>query len=69
MSSLPNHFERQFMQQLRGRGWVNATKLPPGRSLIQSLLQKNWIESEGSGKSLASDGRRADGKEGSHSHY
>jgi hypothetical protein len=53
MSIVPNYYERQFMQQLRGRGWVNATGLPPGRSLIQSLLQKKWIESEGTGKSLA----------------
>jgi hypothetical protein len=52
MSNLPNYFERQFMQQLRGRGWVKATELQPARSSIQSLLQKRWIESEGAGNSL-----------------
>jgi hypothetical protein len=52
MSTVPNYFERQFMQLLRGRGWVKATELPSGRPLIQSLLQKNWIESEGTGKSV-----------------
>jgi hypothetical protein len=53
MSVVPNYFERQFMQQLRGRGWVKAIELPPARATIQALLQKRWIESEGAATSLA----------------
>jgi len=39
-----NHFERQFMQRLRGAGWVKASTLPPSPRLVQNLLQKGWIE-------------------------
>jgi hypothetical protein len=53
MSTLPNHIERQFMQRLRGRGWVRAFELPTARASIQALLQKRWIECEGTGKTLA----------------
>jgi hypothetical protein len=53
MSTLPNHIERQFMQRLRGRGWVRALDLPHARTTIQYLLQKRWIESEGTGRTLA----------------
>ena len=38
------HLERQFMQRLRGAGWVNASALPPSPRLVQTLLQKGWIE-------------------------
>jgi hypothetical protein len=41
--------EHQFMQRLRGAGWVNATALPPSRRLVQTLLQKGWIETTKSG--------------------
>ena len=34
------HLERQFMQRLRGAGWVNASALPPSPRLVQTLLQK-----------------------------
>ena len=41
-----NHFERQFMQRLRGAGWVKASALPPSPRLVQNLLQKRWIETK-----------------------
>jgi hypothetical protein len=41
------HLERQFMQRLRGAGWVNASALPPSPCLVQTLLQKGWIEATG----------------------
>jgi hypothetical protein len=34
------HLERQFMQRLRGAGWVKANALPPSPRLVQTLLQK-----------------------------
>jgi hypothetical protein len=41
---LPNHRERQFMQYLRGVGWVKMTLLPDAPGLIKKLLEKGWIE-------------------------
>jgi hypothetical protein len=38
-----NHPERQFMQYLRGQGWVKGQTLPTGR-LAASLQKKGWIE-------------------------
>jgi hypothetical protein len=43
------HLERQFMQRLRGAGWVKASALPPSPRLVQTLLQKGWIETTKSG--------------------
>jgi hypothetical protein len=40
------HLERQFMQRLRGAGWVNASALPSSPGLMQKLLQKGWIETK-----------------------
>ena len=37
------HLERQFMDYLRGSGWVKGTTLPPSR-LTASLQQRGWIE-------------------------
>jgi DNA-binding PadR family transcriptional regulator len=42
--SLPNHRERQFMQYLRARGWINAGTLPSSPKTIKNLLKKGWIE-------------------------
>ena len=39
------HPERQFMEYLRGRGWVKGTTLPSSRLLIR-LLRKGWIEQQ-----------------------
>jgi hypothetical protein len=36
----PNHRERQFMQHLRGVGWIKALTLPTNRRTVKSLLQK-----------------------------
>ena len=44
-----NHHERQLMQRLRGAGWVKASALPPSPRLVQTLLQKGWIETTKSG--------------------
>jgi hypothetical protein len=44
-----NHLERQLMQRLRGAGWVKASALPPSPRLVQTLLQKGWIETTNSG--------------------
>jgi hypothetical protein len=46
--TVPNHRERQFMQQLRGAGWVKATALPATPRVIANLLSKGWIESHDS---------------------
>jgi hypothetical protein len=40
-----SHPERQFMQYLRGKGWVNGKTLPTGR-LAASLQKKGWIEQQ-----------------------
>jgi hypothetical protein len=37
------------MQRLRGAGWVKASALPPSPRLVQTLLQKGWIETTKSG--------------------
>jgi len=42
--SVPTHRERQFMQHLRGGGWVKASAAPAGEQLIKNLLAKGWIE-------------------------
>ena len=53
MSKWPTHYERQLMQQLRGRGWVKASALPPVIRTIENLLAKGWIESTGAGRDLS----------------
>jgi hypothetical protein len=40
-----NHPERQFMEYLRGKGWVKETALPSSR-LVVSLQKKGWIEQQ-----------------------
>jgi hypothetical protein len=39
------HRERQFMEYLRGKGWVKGTTLPPGR-LSDILQRKGWLEQQ-----------------------
>jgi hypothetical protein len=46
--TVPNHRERQLMQQLRGAGWVKASALPDTPRVIAKLLSKGWIESHDS---------------------
>jgi DNA-binding PadR family transcriptional regulator len=45
-SDLPNHFERSILQKLRLGNELPLTKLPApaGRTTIQKLLEKGWIE-------------------------
>lgn len=52
MTPIPNHNERQMMQRLRGRGWVKAVELPIAPIIIMRLLERRWIESEGSGRAM-----------------
>jgi hypothetical protein len=39
----PNHRERQFMQYLRGSGWVQAEAFPSSPR-VANLLTTGWIE-------------------------
>ncbi|MDR3484549.1 MAG: hypothetical protein P4M05_06530 [Bradyrhizobium sp.] len=50
---IPNHRERQLMQELRGAGWVKATALPESPRVIANLLSKGWIESSDPESALA----------------
>ena len=50
------HLERQFMQRLRGAGWVKASALPSSPGLVQKLLQKGWIETKSARQELSSIG-------------
>jgi len=50
--TLPNHRERQLMQQLRGAGWVRAIALPSSPRVIEGLLSKGWIEQRGAGNQI-----------------
>lgn len=43
------HRERQFMQHLRGAGWVKASMLPASPKVIAGLIEKCWIEVQGVG--------------------
>ena len=53
-SETPNHREREFMQHLRGGGWVKAIMIPTGGPiLIAKLFNKGWIEKRGDGRELA----------------
>ncbi len=47
MMLVPDHRERQLLQYLRGRGWVNASLLPPSQKTFDGLLQKEWVERAG----------------------
>jgi hypothetical protein len=44
-----SHPERQFMQCLRGAGWIKAGVLPPSARPVGKLLQKGWIEQQQQG--------------------
>jgi hypothetical protein len=41
---IPNHHERQLLQQLEGAGWVKAFKIRSTPGFIEKLLLKGWIE-------------------------
>ena len=53
MILVPNHHERQLMQQLRERGWVNTIELPDAVVTLGNLLEKRWIEKRGTGRNLS----------------
>ncbi len=44
-----SHPERQFMQYLRGEGWIKARLLPASARLVENLLSKGWIEQQKQG--------------------
>ena len=44
-----SHPERQFMQYLRGEGWIKARLLPASPRVVKNLLSKAWIEQQGQG--------------------
>jgi len=44
-----NHPERQFVQYLRGAGWIKA-RLLPASTLVETLLRKGWIEQQQQGR-------------------
>jgi hypothetical protein len=50
LSIVPNHREREFMQRLRGRGWVKAAQLPDAKATLTRLLEKRWVERQGIGR-------------------
>jgi hypothetical protein len=50
---VPNHHERQLMQQLRGRDWVKAIEFPDAVVTLAHLLEKRWIVKRGTGRSLS----------------
>lgn len=41
---IPNHNERQLLQQLEGSGWVKAATLHSTPGFVEKLLTKGWIE-------------------------
>jgi hypothetical protein len=43
----PTHRERQFMQHLRGAGWVKADNLALSPRVIAGLVAKGWIDVRG----------------------
>jgi hypothetical protein len=49
VANTPNHYERQLMQRLRGRGWVSAVELSSNPTVANRLLERQWIEKEGTG--------------------
>jgi hypothetical protein len=49
VSPIPNHREREFMQRLRGRGWVKASQIPDAAITLKRLIEKRWVERQGHG--------------------
>jgi hypothetical protein len=41
---IPNHNERQLLQQLQGAGWLKAATMQSSPAFIVKLLSKGWIE-------------------------
>ena len=51
--SVPNHRERQLMQHLRGRSWVNAVELPQATVTLGRMIEKRWIDQRKTGGTIA----------------
>jgi hypothetical protein len=60
-----NHHERQFMQRLRGAGWVKASALPSSPGVATKRLDRNKIGSENRGP-LSADRKGFGGQEAAH---
>ena len=41
---IPNHTERQLLQQLENAGWLKAVTMPSSPAFVDKLLSKGWIE-------------------------
>jgi hypothetical protein len=41
MQIVPNHREREFMQRLRGRGWVRASQIPDAAITLKDLIKSD----------------------------
>ncbi len=41
---IPNHNERQLLQQLESGGWLKAVTMPSSPAFVDKLLLKGWIE-------------------------
>jgi len=50
VSPIPNHREREFMQRLRGWGWVKASQIPDAAITLKRLIEKRWVERQGYGR-------------------
>jgi hypothetical protein len=53
---VPNHREREFMQRLRGRGWVKVSQIPDAAITLKHLLEKRWVERQGIGMGITEEG-------------
>ena len=53
VSLTPNHREREFMQRLRGRGWVKAIELPDAGITLRRLFEKRWVKVQRVGKQVS----------------
>ena len=44
-----NYYQRNFMQYLRGGGWVGVSALPDSPNTKANLLRLGWVEQRGRG--------------------
>jgi hypothetical protein len=48
-----NHHQRQFLQYLRGGGWVKVADVPDGPRVKPKLIELGWIIQRGVGPDAA----------------
>ena len=44
-----NHYQRNFMQYLRGGNWVSVTALPDSPNTKAKVVKFGWVEQRGRG--------------------